>query len=276
MIARLPLLVALSAVIFYACEKTPEATDSCAGIGPFDIALRVTERFAADTTLATDSITLNTPVILTASQPEKGYFARYRWKIGDDPEEQTGSRLEYTFYSQRYKAGDLVRIKLIGETTVNACRPDDDGIDSIETTIRIISLQDAAIVGKYRGIFQSDRNRTDTQVVEIRHYPLNTAPQSSFRPDGTILMFNVQKGCNTPITSLSVETWDLVVPLRFGHRFAEFQADGIFNNNCLGPNARFDLKAGQRDSLVARFSYAPDRGAPMTRVNDEFRGVRMR
>jgi hypothetical protein len=89
-------------------------------------------------------------------------------------------------------------------------------------------------------------------------------------------MFNVQKGCNTPITNLSAENWDLVVPLRFGHRFAEFLANGIFNNNCLGPNARFDLKAGQRDSLVVQFNYAPDILAPTVRITDVFRGARIR
>lgn len=273
MTARLPVALGIALTLFSACEKTPEAADPCAGIGPFRVSIAMAEARSGLALQNEDTVILNSAVAFKAMQPEKGYYARYRWKIGTDPEEKTEKDLEYTFFSARYRAGDLVRIKLIGETTINNCVPGDDGIDSIETTIRLASMKDAAIIGKYKGLFQSDRNRTDTQQVEIRYFP-----PDRFYEDGHLAMFNIQKGCNMTISNPNMDYWynlSNVMPF-FSHRFAQFIAPGTFYNGCLGPNARFELKAGQRDSLTVRFDYAPDFRAPNARVSDVFRGARVR
>lgn len=254
----------------YACRKTPQTVDPCEAMEPFDISIVIDEFPGDSITVDTDSVIVNTAVTLRAVLP-KGYFTKVTWKVGEDLE-YTERQVPLRIYRPGVVAGDTIPIQLIGETAVNSCFPGGKTRDTAYRLLRVINMREAKIIGKYRGLFGNDPTKKDTQTVEVKFYP----PDNYFT-DGSIAVVNIQKGCNSFASNTSNPYWYLItMGSSFGNNYKFFPAATTFYNGCLGPLAYMKLKPNDRDSLIVDYFYSQSISNFNPRIQDQFRGKRIR
>lgn len=254
----------------YSCRKNPQPVDPCASMEPFDISIVIDEFPGDSITVDTDSVIVNTGVTLRAVLP-KGYFTKVTWKVGEALE-YTEREVPLRFFRPNVVAGETIPIQLIGETAVNSCFPGGKTRDTAYRLLHVINMREAKIIGKYRGLFGNDPTKKDTQTVEVKYYP-----PDNILVDGSIAVVNIQKGCNSFASNTSNPYWYIIASGgSIGNNYKFFPSATTFFNGCLGPWAYLKLKPNDRDSLIVDYFYSESISRPNPRIQDRFRGKRIK
>lgn len=264
-------------LLFQGCRKKDrlEAQDVCAGTLPFEIKI-IADEFPGDSiTVETDSILVNRHIALLAVYPDKGYHPTFEWQIDGMEIQQTGAELFLSFQTPNVQAGDEIDITLTVTVPPNLCNKVYQGRDTIKQVVKkkvtVIAWKDAAIIGKFKGLFDQDRTRKDTQVVEVKFFP----PDNIYT-DGHFSVFNVQKGCNQIISNPNNSYWYNISGSAFAaSKSMAFFASSSFYNGCLGPSAWLKLSPSNRDSLIVDYYYSPSIDNWETKIKDRFIGKRI-
>lgn len=266
------------ALAFGACKKerlANQAWDPCGKMQPFELSI-VADEFPGDSiTVDTDSIFINRPITLRAVYPINGYFPKFEWQIGGMERKPTEGEVFLIMQTPNVQVGDEINITLTVEVPPSECNKEYQGSTTLKRTatkkLKIIAWKDAAIIGKYKGLFERDGTRKDTQVVEVRYFP----PDNIYT-DGHFAVFNVQKGCNQTVTNPNNSYWyDISAGSFTASKSMAFFAPDAFYNGCLGPSAWLKLSPTNQDSLIVDYCYSPSDSHPEVRLKDKFMGRRI-
>jgi len=205
-------------------------------------------------------------------------YATFEYRIGVMDTITDKKEVRLYFDDRNVSPGDLIKVRLIAKGEPNlACFPNSKTVDTVEKSFRIIHWKDAPIIGKYAGYFGSDKDKTDRQVVEVRHIKADSGYTY-----GSFDLFNIDKGCNSTITNpyLLPDPYNVFFT-RTGARFMVFIGGGdstggsfTFVNSCRAPSGVLLLKG--RDTVTAKFTYSKSRSEVTTRINETFEGIRIK
>jgi len=220
----------------------------------------------------TDTVLINSYVNFQA--PNK--YQEYEWKIGNDPTIYTGAQLTLFFDETNTVPGELISVQFFGKGFYDSCLSERHGkIDTVIKSFRIIGWDQAPIIGKYEGYFESDKN--SKQTIEIRY--IDTIPSAGCSPFyGCFRLFNIDKGCNMTITNPGIYPLN-VTDLNMGKgakklSFDAFTQGANFTNNCHAPKGYLSLSPTNRDSIIAVFTYSESIDNSGKRINEKFYGLR--
>ena len=248
-------------------KKEPTMVDPCATVKTFKAEFKIMES-VADTLIETDSILIYNSAVFVGAE---GYDS-YQWKIGNDTTSYTTQKFSLLFSDREVSINEVITVQLTAKKKASTCYPNDKTTDVLTKSFRIIHWKDAPIIGKYEGYFGSDKNKSDKQVVEVKHY---------FEPSGYVSSkygkfagININKGCNLIVDPRSIGNPEIKAYAGgFGIRASRglYQDTNDAYNGCLGPSGSFILKG--RDTLIVEFSqFISEKN--LIRINDTFIGAR--
>lgn len=247
--------------IITACEKENPQIDPCAETIPITADFLIQEN-VGDSLVVTESVLLYNSVTFQATRSASSYT----WKIGEDERTFTEPIVQLHFLDDA--VGEIF-VQLVVEGSPNTeCFPEDDGIDTLVRTFHVIEWNDAPIIGKYEGYFESKPEKKD-EIVEVKYTSPEEDPKAG--PYGDFELYNINKGCNLVPQEYNASVW---VREKRGARAFRFDANygGTVNYlyNCDAPNAWLNLYSS--DTLVIDFTYSsPERDK---RLEDRFIGIK--
>lgn len=127
--------------------------------------------------METDSVMQSNGIRFTATAD----YDSYEWKIGDDARTYTTKSCATIFLQVE---GD-VNVRLIARGKKNPLNPNDDGIDTIQKTFRVIEWHKSATIGEYEGYIEGRPN--DIFRVTIKYIAEGNMPSYFIK--------NINKGC---------------------------------------------------------------------------------
>jgi hypothetical protein len=90
----------------------------------------------------------------------------YEWRIGSDPRKRTGSKVTLLFQDAAVISENPLPVTLKMKKIPNSkCLPNDPGVDSVTTFIYFLDFDEWPLLGKYRGVDDTDPSKTF--VIEI-------------------------------------------------------------------------------------------------------------
>ena len=153
-------LLLMLLVLLNGCHKK----DPCAAVPATSAAFQMKEYVTWAGGLDTlfeivDTMFARNALILTAEQE----LEAYEWHIGSEVQPRTGKRVTVTFNDRNYGP---ISIRLVGRKTPDpACHPTDDGIDTVERVVYVVSQELLPLWGKFRG--ELDDLPGETFTVEV-------------------------------------------------------------------------------------------------------------
>jgi hypothetical protein len=250
-------------------------SDPCKEVVPLKAKLQISE-IHGDSLVETDSVLINNTISFKALSASQN-LTSFEFQVGGMSFTSDKNELRLYFDDNNISPGDLINVRLIVKGIPNLkCFPNDKSTDTVYKSFRIIHWKNAPIIGKYKGYFGSDKNKSDPQIVEIRY----NKPDSLYKY-GTFELFNIDKGCNSTATNplLLPDPFDVFFK-RTGSRFMVFNAGGdstggtfTFVNSCHAPSGIVQLKG--RDTLTSSFTYSKSEIDPRVRTQESFIGVRI-
>lgn len=276
---KIVLFFTLCIVVSYSCRRNNTIpTDPCKDAVPFKADFQISE-FHGDSLVETDSVFINRTISFKPTSPKESAlnYASFEFQIGGVNYSNITNDLKLYFDDRNVTPGELITVRMIAKGKPNlACIPNDKSIDTVYKSFRIIHWKDAPIIGKYKGYFGSDKNKTDPQIVEVRYNK-----PDSLNSYGTFDLFNIDKGCNSTITNPLLFDPYNIFPTLTGARFMVFIGGGdstggefVFINSCHAPSGVLQLKG--RDTLISQFTYSKSATEATTRIHDTFEGIRIK
>jgi len=163
-----------------------------------------------------------------------------------------------------------ITVRLIAEDQPNSCFPEDDGVDTVEYTFRVIPWSESPLIGRYQGAFASQPDDQE-QIVEVRYISVEEDPAEG--PFGAYDLINIDPGCQINPQFEDADVWNSISRGAKKMNFNAFNGGRVYYNNCRAPNAWLYLQGA--DSLVVDFSNGEAPGSDI-RYDDQFVGVRIR
>lgn len=243
----------------FSCKDEPEVPlDPCQDAQPFTANFHI-EEHVGDSLVVSDSILFYNLVTFEAP----GFYSSFEWKIGEDVRTFDTRRVTLRFLED---AVGEIPIRLIATGPPNTtCYPMDNGIDTLEQTLHVITWKQAPMIGKYKGYFDSNPD-DDQQVVEIKF--ISSQEDISYEPFGGFELINIDKGCFPFPKINNTNLWNFI---NRGVKAMKFDASHTYFYECNAPIAWLTLQS--KDTLNVDFTYG-ELGTE-SRIQDKFIGVRV-
>lgn len=276
---KIVLFVTICIIVAFSCKRNNTIpTDPCKNAVSFKADFQISE-IHGDSLVETDSVLINNTVSFKPTSPKASAlnYATFEFQIGGVNYSNITNDLRLYFDDRNVSLGELITVRLIAKGKPNlACIPNDKSIDTIYKSFRIIHWKDAPIIGKYKGYFGNDKNKTDPQIVEVKY----NKPDSIYTY-GAFDLINIDKGCNTTITNpLLSDPYNIFSSLT-GARYMVFIGGGdstggsfTFVNSCHAPSGFLQLKG--RDTVISQFTYSKSASEATIRIHDTFEGTRIK
>lgn len=163
-----------------ACK--PKKPDPIPNTANFKADFTIKER-VGEIWVETDSVVISNSISFTANDN----YDSYEWKIGDDNSTYTTKSCSTIFLTAE---GD-VTVRLIAKGKKNPYAPNDDGVDTVYKTFKVMEWGKSQTIGEYEGYVEGRPN--DKFTVTVKHINIDFYSKYFIK--------NIQKGCvgyNTP------------------------------------------------------------------------------